>query len=367
VTPGLHATLYRHGEGNLLVLQGDGRTLLHANSAAQTGSRKQLLSTAALLKQQHGNVDLLFASRHNHSWVPHCVSFRDTTRVVPRQWHKSAESRFLELVRCLDPRMAFPLEDPPHNLLGNTLRVNGSPEPDLEHAEERAERVQMHFKPGDCVLDDQFVPVSHSRHRDAPVLKRQHRVPLLMEEVEGTLDPARLNRLRHRILRNLRERAPRLLQVDQDVQCRIDLEDHPGISFFVCASRLQVSVEMCDALRLSPVAVRLRLEVLESWLSTATGYRSLTTAMGACWMLDRERLPEASLLVDLLGRRTLPPSWTERLSLWVLHPQRAFDIWRQRRRHRCGTEQEAWDRLDPYTLLQAPEEDGQDHPDVRIA
>jgi hypothetical protein len=99
------------------------------------------------------------------------------------------------------------------------------------------------------------------------------------------------------------------------------------------------------------MSVRVRLDVLESWATQAAGYRTLTTARGARWRLSKKQLPEAWLWMDLVGRRTLPPTRTERLTLWVLHPRRAFDIWKQRRLQRCQMEPDVWDRVDPYALI----------------
>jgi len=363
VTPGLWATLYPQGEGNLLVLHGDGRTLVHANSAIQSGSRSALSESATALRRRHGSIDLLFASSHNHSWVPQCVIFQDATRIVPHEWDMHAASRFLDLVGLFEPRRAFPLEDPPRVLLSAAPPAGASPAP--PSADERAERIQNRFEPGDCILDDQFVPLAMRRRRATP-LRLVHRVAPEAAATDPVQIEERLKRIQHRILRNLRERAPRLLDTGQEVVCRIDLQEHSRDSLWIRASRIQVEVERCEPLRLAPVAVRLSLEVLESWVRSVAGSRSLTTAMGARWTLDRDRLPEASLILDLVGRRMLPPTWTERLSLWLSHPWRAFDIWRQKRLHRCGAEPSLWHRFDPYELLHDDAHE-EDRADIRVA
>ena len=358
--PGIQATLYRQGEGNLLTLQGDGRTILHANSAAQSGSLPALLRTSRIIQSRHANIDVMFASRHNHSWIPDCVSFQDGTQASARQWDKRAESRFMELVAFFAPRLAMPLEEPNDRLDSQEGSLKESQDPSCtSSAEELRHRVQSSFHPGDCILDDLIIPAAQSRRREEPLLHLHHRDSVIPKLSESQLDETRYAKLLHRILRNLRERAPRLLAADEHLQCRIDLVEHPENSLFLDASRTQVSVEPCDGLRLAPISVRLRLDVLESWATHAAGYRSLTTARGARWRLNKEQLSDAWMLLDLVGRRALPPTWTEQLTLWVLHPGRAFDIWRQRRLHHCQVEHEVWERIDPYELLRDTEKEEQ--------
>ena len=73
--PGVNATLYRHGEGNLLALQGDGRTILHANSAAQTG--RYLAASMRSTRSHSRRCITSFAA----CWPPKCLT-------TPARWQR---------------------------------------------------------------------------------------------------------------------------------------------------------------------------------------------------------------------------------------------------------------------------------------
>jgi hypothetical protein len=357
VAPGVQATIYRHGDGNLLVIQGEGRTVLHANSALQSGSMHALLATCNTIRQRHPRIDLLFASRHNHSWLPYCARLLGDTPLHHGRWEKSADARFLQLVRFFEPRMAFPIEDAPKDLINDPSSSSILAEVFYEptSADDLSNRVQEMLEPGDCIVGDQFVPGQPATGGSTDLLRLPNRNGAgPTDPVETVIDPERWRKLQRRILRNLQERAPRLLRGGRQVRCRIELADYPGTFLYLDASSQMVLLEPCDALRLAPLTITLRLDVLESWANNVSGFRTVATAMGAEWQLSEDQMVHAVLLLDLMGRRTLPASWVERMTLWLLHPRRSWDIWNQRRLHRCQeSQQEELDRIDPYRLLQA--------------
>jgi hypothetical protein len=120
-----------------------------------------------------------------------------------------------------------------------------------------------------------------------------------------------------------------VLKPGDRILCRIDVRDVPEWSFLVDCNAEGALITRCERLRLAPLVLSARLEVLESWATQEYGYEAITIGYGATLQLRQRELAQRGPLITLLGRKPLPPTQPEKLAQWIRHPWRCFDTWRR--------------------------------------
>jgi hypothetical protein len=161
------------------------------------------------------------------------------------------------------------------------------------------------------------------RHEFAVAMaeRRQHR----------SVEPERIEALAAALRGNARTRAARVLRGCAPLRCRIDLRDVPEVSFWLAAGAGGADLSRCDRLRLAPLVLTARLEVLESLAYHDCGDEAIRVAGGATLQLRRRDLALAEPLLTVLGRRPLPPTRLETAAAWTRDPRRALETWRRER------------------------------------
>jgi L-ascorbate metabolism protein UlaG (beta-lactamase superfamily) len=336
LAPGLHATVWINKEDSILALEGDGRTLLDANDALHACSRHVIDHLCEQIRARHPRIDTLLLGYGSASWFPNCIQISDAPAYDAEARERVLLDNFVHAVRRLQPRMALPFAAS-FVLLEERLRwINdmrfslGSPCDELRR--HGLHDVQTHFlMPGDRILDGQLVPAGGVR--PTPEQARAEIGRLFAHEIAAQNrrqepDEERLEALRKALLANADTRRQRVLRPGQRLTCRIDVRDVPSASFLVDCEAGAARVERCPRLRMAPLVLSARLEVLEAWASQDYGFESLSIGYGATLQLRQRDLALRQTLLSLLGRKPLLPTRGERLAAWLRDPLRSLGVWR---------------------------------------
>jgi hypothetical protein len=339
VAPGLLAAMYVLRDDSILVLEGDGRTLVNANDALQSAPRPVVDDLCDTLRAKHPRADTFIGQCGTSGWFPHGIHITDDVGFDAAAHELAAQDRFAATVHRLGARTALPLapsflslDDPSRAANGARLDATA-----MRAALRRAgaEDIALHLlSPGDRLVKDQlrpFIGPRPSADDMAAALGTELAVAVAERRQHRIVEPARLDALLAALRANARRRAARVLRDCAPLRCRIDLRDVPEASFLVDASARGAEVSRCDRLRLAPLVLSTRLEVLEALAHQDCGDEAIRLGGGATLQLRRRDLPLREPLVALLGRRPLPPSRGEAAAAWLRDPRRAHEAWRRDR------------------------------------
>src|SRR5262249_28553929 len=192
-----------------------------------------------------------------------------------------------------------------------------APSPCEEVRRLSGDRIRTHWMvPGDRLVGDQIRPMGGRRpttdELDAAV-RTVFSVVLSQRRERHEPDEPRLARILAALRANAAARAARVLHRGESILCRIDLRDMPEASFLVEADARGARIERCERLRLAPMVLTTRVELLEALATQDYGDEAITMGCGATLQLRRRDLPLHRQLVLLLGRRALAPGRRERV------------------------------------------------------
>lgn len=336
LSPGLMATMYINKEDSILVLEGDGRTLVNGNDALHASSRHVIDHFCDQILARHPRVDTLLLGYGGASWFPNCIQITDDVSYDAAMREQVFAENFAYIARRLGARLALPfaasfvlLEDRLRWL--NDVRFN-MPSPCEELRRQGGFDVRTHFlMPGDRILDDQIQSAGGVRpaaESAAAEIDRAFAMPIAELRQRQELDEERMQRLLRALEANAAARAGRILSRGQRLLCRIDLRDLPEYSILVDCDPERSRITRCDRLRLVPMVLTTRLAVLEALATQDYGFESVSIGYGATLQLRRRDLALRQPLLAVLGRKPLPPTRLERLWAFLRAPWREFQVWR---------------------------------------
>jgi len=342
VLPGVFATCWIVRDDSILVLEGGGRTLVNANDALQAAPHPVVEDLCEAIRARSGRPDVLVAQCGSSSWFPHAMQVTDDVGFDIGACQQAARERFAAMAAQLGARMSLPLEpaflvldEPAH--ARNALRLDAAA---MRTALRRAgtEDAIVHLlSPGDRIVNDSVRPAGARRPGPediAAALRGELAVAVAERRQHRVLEPARVEALVAALQANARRRAARALRDCAPLRCRVDLRDAPEISILVQGDAHGVEVARCDRLRLAPVVLTTRFEVLEALAQRDGGDEAIRLGGGATLQLRRRDLALAEPVLTLLGRRPMPPTSGESLAAWLRHPRRAMEAGRRDRRLR---------------------------------
>jgi len=332
---GLDATIWLNKEDSVLVIESEGRTLVNANDALHASPRHVIDHLCAQIRKRHSRVDTLLLGFGGAAWFPNCMNVTDAEPYDATTRERIFTENFAYTAQRLDARMALPfaasfvlLED--HLRWINEMRFRAA-SPCEELRRQGAGHIRTHFlMPGDRILGDQILALGERELEPAAAIQdieRRFTLEIAALHQHQDADHTRLERLRTTLKHNSQARAARVLKHGDRLLCRIDVRDVPEWSFLVDCSSESVEITRCERLRLAPLVLSARLEVLESWATQEYGYEAITIGYGATLQARRRDLALRGPLIALLGRKPLPPTRAERLAQWLQHPWRCFDSW----------------------------------------
>jgi L-ascorbate metabolism protein UlaG (beta-lactamase superfamily) len=339
LAPGIRATMYVEKEDSILVLEGEGRTIVNANDALYASARHVVDHYTRQIRARHPRIDMLFLGYAGASWFPNCIQVTDDVGFDAMARERVFTENFAYVARALEPRMAFPIGGA-FALLDDRLRwINDTRWrcecPCEELRRQGADHIRTHhMSPGDRIVGDEILASGrHPTHAEEADEELQRHYALQIAELRHHHEPdeTRLRRVLETLQENARARAARILEPGQQILARIDVRNVPEASFFVDCTAESISVTRCDRLRLAPMVLSTRLEVLESLATQTYGFESIRIGYGAILQLRRRDLPLRNLLLPLLGRQPLAWTWSERIARWLRSPLRSFDVWRRDR------------------------------------
>jgi hypothetical protein len=208
---------------------------------------------------------------------------------------------------------------------------SGSPCDQLR--QQGASEIRSHFlMPGDRVLDDRIIGSTGARPDVEGTLadiERRFAAQFLERRRPRPPDASRWDEILAALRSNAASRAPRILKSNQHLLCRIDLRDVPELSLLVDCTPERAHIDRCDRLRLAPMVLTTRFEILEALARQDYGFESISIGYGATLQLRRRDLGLRGPLLAVLGRKPLPPNRMQRLQAWLRSPWRAFAVWRR--------------------------------------
>jgi L-ascorbate metabolism protein UlaG (beta-lactamase superfamily) len=337
LAPGFTATMYVNRTDSILSLEAEGRTLVNANDALHSHRRHVVDHLAKQVRKRHPRIDTLLLSYGGASWFPSCMLLTDDLGYDVRDRELVFAEGFAHAARALDPKLVLAF-GASHILLDDRLRWvhaarwnGGSPLEELQR--QAGSEIRGHIlQPGDCILDDDIqaatagVPSLAEAEAGIDSIYAAE-ISQLRERLEP--ERARTEKLLQTLKENAAQRAPRVLPWAHALRCRIDLRDVPEMSFLLEHDGERAIVNRCDRLRLAPLVLSTRMEVLEALAFHQFGFEAITIGYGATLQLRRRDLPLRKALLDILGRKPLPPTRAERVAGWLRSPRRKFDVWRR--------------------------------------
>lgn len=337
LAPGLTATIYINKEDSILVVEGDGRTVVNGNDALHASSRHVIDHFCDLIQARHPRIDTLLLGYGGASWFPNCIQITDDVSYDAAMREQVFAENFAYIARRLDARMALPfaasfalLEDRLRWLNDVRFRM---PSPCDELRRQGAFDIRTHFlMPGDRILDDQIQSLGGERptpETAAAEIDRIFAMPIAELRQRQELDEDRMTQLLQVLQANAAARAGRVLSRGQRLLVRIDLRDLPEYSILVDCDPERTRITRCDRLRLAPMVLTTRLAVLEAWATQDYGFESVSIGYGAMLQIRRRDLSMRLQLLAVLGRKPLPPTRMERLWQVVRAPWREFTVWRR--------------------------------------
>jgi hypothetical protein len=337
LAPGLYATMYVNKEDSVLALEGEGRTLVNASDALHACSRHVIDHFCEQIQARHPRLDTLLLGFGSASWFPNCITLTDAGAYDAEARERILLDNFAHIVARLQPDLVLPIAAS-FVLLDDRLRwINDvhlrAPSPADELRRRGLGHVRAHLPlPGDRVDDGRIVPGGASRptpEAAAQEIERLYGREIAARRRRQEPDEERLQRLLQALQRNADERRGRVLEPGQRLVCRIDVRDMPGASLLVDCEARQARLGRCDPLRMAPLVLAARFEVLEAWATQDYGFESISIGYGGTLQLRRRDLALRQVLLTLLGRKPLPPTRGERLGGWLRAPLRSFQIWRE--------------------------------------
>jgi L-ascorbate metabolism protein UlaG (beta-lactamase superfamily) len=337
LAPGIRATIYVEKEDSILVLEGEGRTIVNANDALYASARHVIDHYTQQIRARHPRIDMLFLGYTGASWFPNCIQLTDDVGFDAMAREHIFTENFAYVARSLEPRMAFPIGGA-FALLEDRMRwINDTRWrcecPCDELRRQGADHIRsQHLRPGDRIVGDEIITSGrHPTNAEEADAELQRHYALQIADLRHRHEPdePRLQRLLEELQNNASTRAARVLESGQQLLARIDLRDVPEVSFFIDCTPESASVTRCDRLRLAPMVLSTRLEVLESLAAQAYGFESIRIGYGAILQLRKRDLPMRNQLLPLLGRQPLAWTWSERIARWLRSPLRSFDVWRR--------------------------------------
>lgn len=337
LAPGLAVTMYVNRQDSILALEADGRTVVNANDALHACRRHVVDHLARQIRRRHPAIDTLLMSYGGASWFPSCMLLTDDLGYDVRDREHVFAEGFAYATRALAPRLVLAF-GASHVLLDDRVRWvhaarwnGGSPLDEL--VRQGATEIRSHMlQPGDRILDGEVRATRRGQLDKAAAeegIDGTYAVEIsrLRERVEP--NRARIEKLLQALRDNAEARAPRVLPWAHALRCRVDLRDVPEVSFLLEHDGEHAKVSRCDRLRLSPMVLVTRLEVLEALAFHQFGFESITLGCGATLQLRRRDLPLRNAILAILGRKPLRPTPAERVAGWLRQPLRKFDVWRR--------------------------------------
>ncbi len=337
LAPGFEATLYANKDDTILVMQAEGRTIVNANDALHASARHVIDHFCEQILARHQRVDTLLLGYGGASWFPNCMHITDMPGYDAVARERVFAENFAYVARRLDARMALPFAAS-FILLEDRLRwINetryDAPSPCAELQRQGAGHILTHFlMPGDRVIDDRIATGGNERpdcEAAEAEIDRVYAAEIAVLRTRQAMDAPRLQKILDALRQNATERAGRVLSAGQHLLCRIDLTDLPEYSILVDSTTRAIHVDRCDRLRLAPLVLATRLDVLEAWALQDFGYESLSIGYGGSLHGSSRDLLLRGALLSLLGRKPLPTGRIARVLHAMRHPWRTFDLWRR--------------------------------------
>ena len=339
VTPGLHVTAYVLRDDSVMVFEAAGRTLVNANDALQSVPRPVVDDLCDTLRACHPRVDVLLARCGGGGWHQNGIQITDDVGQDAAATHGALLDRFAAIAHRLGARVALPLQpaflcldEPAGAANGGGFDVAA-----MRAALQRAGAgdIEVHLlAPGDRLVEGQLRANGGRRataEAAALALRTEFAVAVAERRQHRVVEPERIEALAAALRGNARARAARALHGGAPLRCRIDLRDVPEVSFWLAAGAGGAELSRCDRLRLAPLVLTTRLDVLEALAFGDYGDEAIRLGGGATLQLRRRDLALAEPLLLVLGRRPLPPTRLEAASAWLRDPRRAFEAWRRER------------------------------------
>jgi L-ascorbate metabolism protein UlaG (beta-lactamase superfamily) len=339
VVPGLAATAYALREDCVFVLEGGGRTLVNANDALQSAPTAVVEDLCDTIRGRHGRIDFFAALCGATTWHGQGLEITDDVAFDPAAAAQAAIDRFALVARRIGARMALPFE-PAFFVLEAAQRSQRVARPDATAVRAALRRIEagdivVHaLAPGDRLVGDRL-RLAAERPATAGEVEAALRNELVAaaakRRAQPPIDPAQVSALLDALRDNAVRRTARVLRDTGSLRCRIDLRDVPEVSFLVDAGSRTARVTRCDRMRLAPIVLSTRFEVLEALAFQDCGDEAIRLGGGATLQLRRRHLALAEPLIALLGRRPLPPTRGESFAAWLRDPRRAFEAARRDR------------------------------------
>src|SRR5262249_38822472 len=109
IAPGIWATAYIVGDESILVVEGDGKTLLHAPRCLHTSPRHVIDFLCDRIRARHARVDTALIGYRSPWWFPRCVQLTDDVAYDLSSYAQAGAESFAYAARRLDARLALPL------------------------------------------------------------------------------------------------------------------------------------------------------------------------------------------------------------------------------------------------------------------
>jgi hypothetical protein len=331
IAPGICVTAYVLGDESILVVEGDGRTLLHAPRCLHTSPRHVIDHVCDRIRARHPRVDTALIGYRAPGWFPRCVQLTDDVAYDLSSYAQASVESFAYAARRLDASLVLPLIGARTIDDGAMVRAadfdRASPWEELERRSRGRVRTWA-FVPGDRVEGDVVIPAGGARpvqRVDAAICGE---VASLLAAPTEHADEIELARVEAMLRTNLLNRARRAVTTDRTIECRIDLLDEPHTSFLVEARAGTARISRCDSQRRAAMVLTTRLPLLEAVATHDYGDEIFSFGCGATLQSRRNDLPLYRTLLLLLGRRPLPPRRRDQLFAWLRAPHRRFATWR---------------------------------------
>ncbi len=339
LAPGLDATLYRNHDDSILVLEGDGRTLVNVNDALHAAPQPVIDHFCDLIRRRHPRPDTALVGYSLSTWFAAGIQLTDDVGYELAAHERAMAEGFAYVARRLDARLALPIggsqvfvDDASRWI--NAERLRAASPCEVLRAQGGHTVQTSWFAPGDRVVGDSVLSAGGRRSQPDEIDAAVRGVFALAvaERRQRTAgDAARRECLERALRDNAVRRAHRVLGPDAGIHCRIDLRDIPEWSLLVEAGPSVVRVTRCDRSHPAPMVLTTRLEILEALAFQDYGDEVLTRGCGATLQVRQRDLHAYRTILDLLGRRTLAARRRDHLLAWLRSPHRRFDAWKRDR------------------------------------
>jgi len=339
LAPGLDAALYRNRDDSILVLEGDGRTLVNVNDALHAAPRHIIDHFCDLIRARHPRIDTALVGYGISTWFPAGIQITDDVGYEPVVRERAMADGFAYVARRLGARLALPIggsqvfvDDASRWINAERLRAVSPCE--VLRAQGGHTVQTAWLAPGDRVVGDTVRSMGGRRPQPEEIdaaVRTVFALAVAERRQRSACEAARASRLERALSGNARRRARRVLGPDGTMLCRIDLRDMPEWSLLVEGDAKGARVTRCDRLRLAPMVLTTRFEILEALAFQDYGDEVLTRGCGATLQVRQRDVHAYRTILDLLGRRTLAARRRDSLFAWLWSPRRRFDAWKRDR------------------------------------